>query len=137
MKQVFKEAINGGAFNLSDMLSRIDFHHIHGNLSDEEREELAAMAREKAAPMNGLDIGAKLLELDARVAALEKGGVSAPNVGGSISEYTAGKWYYTGDKVTHNGATYECIAPMGVACVWSPDEYPAYWERVEGGANNE
>ena len=130
MKQVFKEAINGGGYNLSAMLSRIDYHHIRGNLTDTEREELVAMAREKAAATGGLDIAAKLLELDKRVAALEKGSASTPDTGSTYPEYTAGKWYYTGDRVTHNGTAYECTAPLGTVCTWSPDEYPAYWEPV-------
>lgn len=28
------------------------------------------------------------------------------------------------------GSVYTCIAPAGVVCTWSPDEYPAYWEKV-------
>ena len=38
--------------------------------------------------------------------------------------------YKNGDKVMFNGNVYECIAPEGVACVWSPSEYPAYWEEL-------
>lgn len=39
--------------------------------------------------------------------------------------------YHTGDKITFNGKHYICIAPEGVAVVWSPDTYPAYWQEVE------
>lgn len=39
--------------------------------------------------------------------------------------------YYKGDKVTFEGAKYICIAPDGVACTWSPVQYPTYWEKVE------
>lgn len=30
-----------------------------------------------------------------------------------------------------NGKKYECIAPEGVAVVWDPVTYPAYWQLVE------
>lgn len=36
--------------------------------------------------------------------------------------------YHTGDKVTWQGGRYVCTAPEGVACVWDPGTYPAYWE---------
>ena len=39
--------------------------------------------------------------------------------------------YYYGDKVTYNSEKYVCIAPEGTPCVWSPDEYPSYWQKVE------
>ena len=46
----------------------------------------------------------------------------------SVPGYIAGTWYYRGDRVTFNGGVYTCIAPDGVACVWSPTEYPLYWK---------
>lgn len=39
--------------------------------------------------------------------------------------------YYKGNKVTFEGAKYICIAPEGVAVVWDPVTYPAYWQLVE------
>lgn len=38
--------------------------------------------------------------------------------------------YYKGDGITWKGEKYDCIAPDGVAVVWNPDEYPAYWHKV-------
>ena len=38
--------------------------------------------------------------------------------------------YYKGDKVIFEGAKYICIAPEGVAVVWDPVTYPAYWQEV-------
>lgn len=127
MKNVFMEAMNQ-SFDLSVMLKKIDYHHVRGNLTDAEREELVEVAREKAAPFGGLDVAEKLKELDQRITALENG--NAENDGGdeeTIEEYVPGKWYYSGNKVLHKGSRYKCSAPDGVACVWSPDEYPAYW----------
>ena len=45
-------------------------------------------------------------------------------------DYVVGKWYYRGDVVAFNGKNYTCIAPDGVVCVWSPTEYPVYWEQI-------
>ena len=40
--------------------------------------------------------------------------------------------YHRGDGITWaDGKKYDCIAPDGVAVVWNPDEYPAYWQLVE------
>ena len=128
MKNVFLIAMNE-SFDLTAMLARIDYHHIRGNLTDSDREELAALAREKANPFGGVDVVAKLQELDSRITALEKGKAES-GTGETIPDYTPGKWYYAGDKVMHNGAAYECIAPEGVVCTWNPDEYPAYWQTM-------
>ena len=35
-----------------------------------------------------------------------------------------------GAKVTWQGSHYVCTAPDGVACVWDPGTYPAYWRAV-------
>ena len=130
MKDVFLTAMNE-LFDLSTMLARIDYHHVRGNLTDDEREELIAIAREKAYPFGGVDVTAKLLELDERIAALEKsaaGSEGADDAG--IADYVPGKWYYAGDRVMENGTAYECIAPEGVVCTWSPTEYPEYWKAI-------
>lgn len=64
------------------------------------------------------------------MAALENGDEGTGGEGESPEEYVIGKWYYAGDRITYKGAVYQCIAPNGVVCVWSPDDYPAYWEAV-------
>lgn len=74
----------------------------------------------------------KLEELEKRVRALESGSTEP---GETYPDYVAGKWYYNGDKITFEGGKYKCIAPdfcspYGVVCVWSPTEYPPYWEMV-------
>ena len=141
MKNVFIQAMNE-TFDLVAMLARIDYHHIRGNLTDTDREELVALARDKANPFGGIDIAAKLQEFDARITALEKKHVDVENedAGGTegeeipeepvIADYVVGKWYYAGDQVMFDGAVYECIAPKGAVCTWSPSEYPAYWQAI-------
>ena len=129
MKNVFVEAMNE-TFDLTAMLAKIDYHHIRGNLSDTDREELVALARNKANPMGGVDVMAKLQDHEARIKALEDAGKTA---GGDtteedVAEYVPGKWYYNGDKVLFEGVVKTCNAPDGVVCTWSPAEYPAYWD---------
>lgn len=128
MKNVFREAMNQ-TFDLTAMLAKIDYHHVRGNLTDAEREELVAYAREKANPYGGVNVLAKLEEIENRLRALEEGKQES-NETETVPEYQAGKWYYAGDKVTFDGKVYNCIAPAGVVCVWSPADYPAYWELV-------
>lgn len=128
MKSVFESAING-TFDLTDMLGKINTHHIAGNLTDADREELIRKAREKADPFGGVDVMAKMQELEERVRALEEakaaGGDTTEEI---VPEYQVGKWYYNGDKVLFEGVVKTCTAPAGVVCTWSPAEYPAYWD---------
>ena len=35
-----------------------------------------------------------------------------------------------GAGVTFESKKYDCIAPEGVVCTWSPAEYPTYWQEV-------
>ena len=130
MKNIIKTVINQANYDLSALLDRISRYHVEGALSDADRDELTALARERATVRGGVDVFAKLEELDRRVAALEKGEASTPSTGDTPPEYVAGKWYYRGDKVMFNGEAYECTAPEGAVCTWSPSEYPAYWTKI-------
>lgn len=130
MKNVFREALKE-PFDLTQMLARIDYHHVRGSLSDADREELVAAAREKADPAVGVDVMAKLQELENRVTALEAGKQESGEPAETVADYQAGKWYHAGDMIAFGGKIYACTAPAGVVCVWSPAEYPAYWEVVE------
>ena len=136
MKSIFKDVIARGQYELSDFLNKIDTYHIAGKLSDKDRDELYAEARSKANPENSVNYYAKLSELDLkiaemekRLAALESEDADAGDVE-DYPEYVVGKWYRNGDKVSFEGGRYECSAPEGVVCTWSPSEYPVYWTPV-------
>ena len=131
MLKVFREAMNE-PFDLPQMLERIEYHHARGNLTDAAREEAVAYAREKANPYGGVNVLAKLEEIENRLRALEEGKHES-GAGETVEEFNPNKWYYNGDKCAVDGKVYNCIAPEGVVCVWSPVDYPAYWEAVNNG----
>ncbi|MBS5399428.1 MAG: hypothetical protein KHY08_10030 [Lachnospiraceae bacterium] len=131
MYEIIKNVIQSGRYELTDILTKIDTLWVQSSLTDNERTELMNLARSGADPAQGVDVLAKLSDLDKRVAKLERAGATDPEPGEEYPEYVAGKWYYKDDKITCNGNKYICTAPEGVVCVWSPDEYPAYWQLVE------
>lgn len=129
---IIRSAIETGSYDLSSMLETIAYHQAHGDMTLEEMEELTGKARENAKTQYKEDdiatIILQLHDLDKRVKALEEGDEPAPK---EYPEYVVGKWYYNGNGVTFEGKKYDCIAPEGVVCVWSPAEYPTYWQEVE------
>lgn len=140
MYSIFKNVIESGNYELSDMLRKIDTKWLENELTDDERTELVRLAREKAIAENSFanadarfdDIYRQLKDLTDRVVILE-GGTEEP-----VDEYPEYKAptgahdaYHTGDKITYYGHKYICIAPEGVAVVWNPDVMPDYWELVE------
>lgn len=130
---IIRGAIKTGSYDLSSMLETIAYHQAHGEMTLEEMEELTGKARENAQPQYDPSTDfEKVLQLlhnlDERVTKLENGGSEpAPK---EYPEYVAGKWYYNEDGVTFEGKKYDCIAPEGVVCTWSPAEYPTYWREV-------
>lgn len=135
MYKVTKSVIEMGGFDLTEILRKIDSLWLKGSITDGERSELYAMAQTKAKAKDSIDLIAKIAELEAKVNALEikLEGVEVPEGTDEpvpYEEYVVGKWYYTGNGVTFKGKSYECIAPEGVVCVWSPEDYPSYWKEV-------
>ena len=126
MYNIIKTVLNSGGYDLTAILKKIDTLWVQGKLTNAEYEELNSLARGGAKPENSIDIFHKLEELEKRVIALESG--ESKEETEEYPEYEIGKWYYKGDKVTFEGKNYVCIAPEGTVCVWSPKDYPAYWE---------
>lgn len=125
----FYELIIGRRYDLEDVLHRIDVMYAAGRLTDGERTELCALARENAKAQ--YDYAAEIEAIWAAIRALQA------SVGGSSEE--ADEWpeyqqptgahdaYYTGNKITSNGKRYICKID---GCVWPPDVYPSAWEEV-------
>lgn len=127
MYDVIKDVINTQRYVLADMLHKIDTLWAQGDIDDEQRTDLIALAQGNADTAQEVNVLAKLEELEQRVRALETGSTEP---GEAYPDYVVGKWYYSGDKITFEGVKYKCIALDGVVCVWSPKEYPVYWELV-------
>ena len=135
MYNIVKNVIQGGAYNLTDIFKKIDTLWIKGDLTDDQRNELYISARIGAKVENSVDLLKKIEELDRRLTALEDALKDTPpetedELEESYPPYEPGKWYYAGDRVNFETNNYTCIAPEGVVCVWSPTNYPAYWELV-------
>ena len=122
-----KDVINTRRYVLADMLHKIDTLWAQGDIDDDQRTELIALAQGNADMTQEANVLTKIEELEQRVRALETGNTEP---GEAYPDYVVGKWYYNGDKITFEGGKYKCIAPDGVVCVWSPTEYPTEWELV-------
>ena len=140
MYAIIKSVINSGNYELTDMLSKIDTMWVQGSITDEQRAELTALARDKATPEATYaplqeQVDALAVRIDAltrRVAALEDGGAAGDTPATPADEWPeyvqptgAHDAYKIGDKITYNGQRYICKMD---GCVWTPDAYPAGWE---------
>ena len=137
MYNLMKNVIEKGNYELTNLLEKINKQWVEDKLNDDERNELVGLAQGNANYKNSLDIYAKLADIDNRLKVVEEK-LTNINVGDkedetttTYEEYVAGKWYYNGDCVAVEDGNYKCIAPNGVVCVWSPTEYPAYWEKID------
>lgn len=161
MYNVIKNVIISKRYELKDMLVKIDTLWIQGGITGEQRAELVDLTRTNAMISNSLDVLAKLADLDMRVKILEAiiaelnkkpedgepsdGETEGDDADGENTEvneptypkYEAGVWYRNGDIVSFEGENYKCIAPDGQVCVWSPKEYPIYWEKIEDNSESE
>lgn len=136
MKSIFDKVIARGGYDLNGILKRIDEYHIEGKLTDEERVHLIAAARGDATP--DMDVKAEIQMLWAAVRALQaevadkngeiEEGIDEKDVPEFVTPTGAHDAYYNGSICRYNGQLYMCIAPDGVACVWSPDAMPGYWQ---------
>lgn len=135
MFNVFKNVIENRNFELKGIIKKIDTLWAQSSITDDERAELISLAQSKANVQQSIDVMQKLEELDKRMKTVEE--MLANNNNNSddtevvYANYEVGKWYYNGDIVRFEDVLYKCVAPDGVVCVWSPTEYPAYWEVTE------
>lgn len=146
MYSIIKQVIEKKNYELTIMLKKINTLWAEGELTDEQREELIALARENADPKNSYasqqnqivalfanmkEMSATILEVVARVATLEGEQVEPEEPSEEYPEYVqptgAHDAYNTGDKITYNGKKYECLMD---GCVWTPKDYPQGWQEV-------
>ena len=129
MYQIIKNVIERGGYDLTVILQKIKTLWVNGTITDEQYNELLGLARGGAQTKDSVDIIARLNDLESRVRALESN-TQTETPTEEYPEFVVGKWYYNGDKCSFSGKNYICTAPIGTVCVWSPTDYPAYWEEV-------
>lgn len=132
-------AISLGGYALAPMLGRIATAWARGELTDAEREELEAAARDRARPEDSYApagerlsaLEAAVAEVRARLAALERGADASDEPADEWPAYAqpsgAHDAYRAGDRVSFGGRRWECSMD---GCVWSPADYPAAWREV-------
>lgn len=129
MKTIFENVIKRGGYSLTDLLKNIDKYHVEGKLTDEERDELYAMARQT--PAAQYDVQREIERLWAAIRELREGGNSNPSPADQwpvfVQPTGAHDAYQTGAKITFNGLRYRCTMDN---CVWSPAVLPSAWEIV-------
>lgn len=154
MYDIIKNVILNENFDLKWIILNIKKNCARGDITDDQEEELIVLAQRYAKPENSyaplqnqIDdlykkiqaINDDIAKLSDRVLSIEKGEPQElvepePPVEDEYPEYVqptgAHDAYHRGDKITFNGKKYECIAPDGVAVVWDPVTYPAYWQEV-------
>lgn len=131
MQKIIENVIDSKNYELSGMLKKIDTLWLQGSITDEVRTRLSEKARVNANIQKSVDMFTKLMDLEKRIEALElKNSEITEEETPTYEEFTVGKWYYTGNRVSFEGKNYECTAPDGTPCVWSPTEYPTYWVEM-------
>ena len=131
MKVIFENIIKRGGYDLAGLLKKIDKYHVEGKLTDTERDELYAQARQT--PEAQYEVKAEIERLWAAIRALQAGqSTEAPETPADewlefVQPTGAHDVYQLGDQVTFNGQRYRCAMAN---CAWSPDVLPDAWEAV-------
>ena len=148
MYEIFKNVINSKEYSLEDVLKKIDTKWAQSELTDEQRDELIALAQANANPENSNaplqkqieEIAKQVIALQETIANLsatvqkiketvESGGTIVPEPEPTPQEeYPA--WepyngippvkYQTGSKCTHNGKKWESVVDNNV---WEPGAF--------------
>ena len=158
MYEIIENVIKSKNFELGDILKKIETMWLQSYITEEQKTQLIELARENALPENTYAPLEQRIEevyglyqslnskCDSMALVIQEIKKSIENLGGTVTEpeepeeptneYPEYKQptgahdaYYNGDKVTFNGEHYTCIAPEGSPCVWSPSEYPMYWQK--------
>lgn len=148
MYEIFKNVINSKEYSLENILKKIDTKWVQSELTDEQRDELIALAQANANPENSNaplqkqieEISKKQIALEETVEKLsatvqkiketvESGGAIVPEPEPTPQEeYPAWEPYngippvkwQTGSKCTHNGKKWESMVDNNV---WEPGAF--------------
>lgn len=125
MYNVLKSVISTGGFKLADIQHRVKKLYAIGDLSEEQMDELLALAVGGISPEGERpEVMAMLLSMAERISALEEK-LKPAEPGEETTEYAAWKpWdgiskdYATGAVVSHNGKLWESV--FAGQNVWEP-----------------
>lgn len=133
MYRIIKSVIENKNFDLNDISKKINKMYIENMITEEEKNELDNLSREKAKAENSYDLQKQIDNIVARLEKLENANVTDTEE--TTEEYPEFKQpsgahdsFQIGDKITYtDGKKYICKMPD---CVWAPDVYPSAWEEV-------
>lgn len=137
MFEIIKNVIESRAYELRDMLYKINKMYIESAITEEQKTELDEMARTNANAENSYENNSKQIEMifaeiESIKARLDELEGTEPIEPEEYPEYVQPSGshdvYNTGDKVSFKGKKYICKMDN---CVWSPEVYPNAWEEVK------
>ena len=145
---IIKQVIESKDYKLSEITGRIEKRCFEGRISEEERDELLAMAnqnasadKEKAAMQNQIDALFGIVgELALEIKALKGGAGETPEeTPEETEEYPQWqRWngidkipYQEGSKCTHNGVKYISGVKDNIWEPGAPGVYENIWKKVE------
>lgn len=151
MYNMIKDVIHARGYNLAEMTNRIEKRCIENKISEEERDELLALANQNAMPENEkaplqrqidvlfenmLELAAEIKSLKERIAKVEGGEVVPPE---EPEEYP--KWFkwdgigaipwQNGSKCSHNGSNYVSQVNNNIWEPGAPGVYENIWKKVD------
>ena len=145
---IIKQVIESKDYKLSEITGRIEKRCFEGRISEEERDELLAMAnqnasadKEKAAMQNQIDalfgiVGELALEIKALKGTAGEAPEETPEETEEYPEWE--RWngidkipYQTDSKVTHNGVKYISMVDNNIWEPGAPGVYDNIWKKVE------
>lgn len=147
MYEVLKRTIIASGYNLEDMIAKISKFYAYGQITEAQYDELTALAYQYVTPdAQKADLETRIesiqkhiLELEARIKALEEGATPDPQPEPEpveIPEWQA--WdgvkyppgYQTGEKVTKDGKIWESQIDNNIYVPGAPGIYDNIWKEV-------
>ena len=115
-KNYLMNYIRSGNFDYESLCYKLDKMYIEDKLSEEDRDELIALAAESARNSAQIDFYAKLVDLEHRIVALETADFAVWEAGYSTKQGETVKYDYDGDGVLDllrydGGRSYTALSP--------------------------
>lgn len=138
---LIRQWIDTKSYDLNVIIHKIDVLWWEQKLNDEQKETLFELARNNADYLNSYASETELLKskidkIESDIQQIKnKLSIDIPEQPqDEFKPYVQPKGahdaYYNGAKIIYNTIKYICVAPEGQPCVYNPDAYPLYWEKV-------